>query len=162
MSTERRQRSTSIGSNASPRWLNQRNVTVIFFVLVLIALVVFGLRRAGRASIPQIGRADPDNAAQVALGQSIYATRCASCHGANLAGTTAASALDASGPAARRSDAWLFTTIKQGGQATAAPGTTSLMPAFGGGLSDEQIWAAIAFVKSTWPAEVRTQQPQAP
>ena len=162
MSTQRRRRSTSIGSSAGPRWLNQRNVTAIFFVLVLIALVLFGLRRAGRTGIPQIGRADPDNAAQVALGQNIYATRCASCHGADLAGTTAASALDASGPAVRRDDTWLFTTIKQGGQATAAPGTTSLMPAFGGGLSDEQIWAAIAFVKSTWPAEIRAQQPQAP
>ena len=162
MSTQRRRRSTPVGGSAAPGWLNQRNVTVIFFVLVLIALVVFGLRRAARANIPQLGRADPGNAAQVALGQSIYATRCASCHGASLAGTTAASALDASGQTSRRDDAWIFTTIKQGGQATAAPGATSLMPAFGGGLSDEQIWAAIAFVKSTWPAEVRAQQPQAP
>jgi len=62
----------------------------------------------------------------------------------------------------RRDDRWIFTTIKEGGQATAAPGTTSAMPAFGGGMSDEQIWAVIAFVKSTWPADVRAAQPQAP
>ncbi len=32
------------------------------------------------------------------------------------------------------------------------------MPAFQGSLSDEEIWAVLAYVKSTWPAEARTRQ----
>ena len=32
----------------------------------------------------------------------------------------------------------------------APPGYESDMPAFGGKLSDEEIWAALAFIKSHW------------
>ncbi len=32
------------------------------------------------------------------------------------------------------------------------------MPAFKGMLSDQEIWAALAYVKSTWPMKVRARQ----
>jgi mono/diheme cytochrome c family protein len=70
-----------------------------------------------------------------------------------------ASPLDDRGQAWRYDDQWLFTTIKLGGQATAPPGYTSYMPALGSGLTDAQIWAVIAFVKSTWSPRTLESQP---
>jgi mono/diheme cytochrome c family protein len=32
------------------------------------------------------------------------------------------------------------------------------MPAFAGTLSDEEIWAVLAFLKSSWPQEIRKAQ----
>lgn len=70
-------------------------------------------------------------------------------------------------------DAMLLDLVKNGlvpGR-TAPPGYQSDMPAFGGVLSDEQITAVLAYIKSTWPSDVlrmqrevteRQQQQQAP
>lgn len=150
-----------------PAFLNQRNVGFIFVALVLVALTIFFIRVNARASVPRVASADPANAAQVAAGQSIYTTRCASCHGAQLEGqagwptpqangSVTAPPLDQRGPAWQRNDQALFLIVKAGGQQLHASG----MPALGGGLSDEQIWAALAYIKSTWPAETRAAQPR--
>ena len=32
------------------------------------------------------------------------------------------------------------------------------MPAFGGALSDDEIWAVLAYIKSSWPREIRKAQ----
>ena len=32
------------------------------------------------------------------------------------------------------------------------------MPAFGGALSDEDIWAVLAYIKSSWPQDIRKAQ----
>ena len=40
----------------------------------------------------------------------------------------------------------------------APPGYQSDMPAFGGMLSDEQIWAVLAYIKSSWPPDIRRTQ----
>jgi mono/diheme cytochrome c family protein len=71
-----------------------------------------------------------------------------------------ASPLDQSGNAWQRDDQWLFTTIKLGGQATAAPGYSSAMPGFST-LTDADIWAVISYIKSTWPQHIRDAQPPA-
>jgi mono/diheme cytochrome c family protein len=123
-------------------------MVVGFFVVVALALGIFAVRSREGDAPPQIGRADPASAAQVAQGQQLYATRCAGCHGANLEGASAAR-LDGAGQARQHDDGWIFKTIKEGGQATAPPGSSSAMPAFGS-LSDEQVWALIAYIKSTW------------
>ena len=34
------------------------------------------------------------------------------------------------------------------------------MPAFGGVLSDDEIWAALAYIKSTWPPDIQATQEQ--
>ncbi len=34
------------------------------------------------------------------------------------------------------------------------------MPGFPGSLSDRQIWAVLAYIKSTWPADIRAVQEQ--
>ena len=73
-------------------------------------------------------------------------------------GTLPASPLDARSQATRHDDQWIFRTIAEGGQATAAPGEISTMPAFGSTMSDTEIRAVIAYIKSTWPPEVQQQQ----
>ena len=32
------------------------------------------------------------------------------------------------------------------------------MPGFGNALSDAEIWAVLAFIKSSWPPEIRARQ----
>ena len=141
--------------------LNQRNAMIVFAIVCVLALGVFAARASSR-SAPAADRADTTNAQLVARGRQVYATRCASCHGGDLQGepgwpqprpngSLPAAPLGPSGTAWQHDDAWLFATIKLGGQATARPGYTSTMPGFGGGLSDADIWAVISYIKSTWP-----------
>ena len=112
------------------------------------------------------GRADPSDAAQVARGKAVYAAQCASCHGERLEGQPAwqsrkpngrlpAPPHDATGHTWHHPDADLFKITKQGVAAFAPPGYESDMPAFGGVLGDGEIWAVLAYIKSTWPEDIR-------
>ncbi|MBK3773533.1 c-type cytochrome [Azospirillum brasilense] len=114
---------------------------------------------------PRAG-ADPTDAAQVAQGKAVYAEQCASCHGARLEGQPEwqsrkpdgrlpAPPHDASGHTWHHPDADLFKITNQGVVEFAPPGYESDMPAFGGVLSDAEIWAVLAFIKSSWPEEIR-------
>jgi len=107
----------------------------------------------------------PVGAAQLAQGRQVYADHCASCHGANLEGQPdwrrrnedgrmPAPPHDASGHTWHHADRMLFTITKLGVGAV-VPGYESDMPAFDGVLSDAEIAAALAFIKSTWPARER-------
>lgn len=115
------------------------------------------------------GRADPSDAAQVAQGRAIYAAHCASCHGADLEGQPdwrvrqangrlPAPPHDASGHTWHHPDRVLFEITRDGVAAHAPPGYESDMPGFGRTLSDAQIWAVLAYIKSRWPAEIRARQ----
>ncbi len=113
-------------------------------------------------------RADPDNARQVARGQTMYAQYCAACHGSRLEGqpewrTRLASGRlpapphDETGHTWHHPDSVLFGITKHGlipGK-YAPPGYRSDMPAFAHTLSDEDIWAVLAYIKSSWPQEIR-------
>ncbi len=151
-------------SATNARSATRRVALVGGFLVVLLALVAFNVlrNRSPRG-------ADPENAAQVALGRQVYAANCASCHGANLEGQPnwqqdlptggrPAPPHDASGHTWHHNDQSLFTTTKYGGQATAPAGYKSNMPAFGNVLSDQQIWAVLAYIKSTWSPDIRAAQ----
>lgn len=102
---------------------------------------------------------------RLALGQRIYGERCASCHGANLEGQPnwrtrrpngrlPAPPHDANGHTWHHPDAQLVQlTLK--GVAGIVPGYESDMPAFEGVLTEGEITAVIAYIASTWPAEIR-------
>jgi mono/diheme cytochrome c family protein len=118
---------------------------------------------------PTIPRIDPDDAAQVALGQSVYAAQCARCHGGNLEGQPdwqerlangrlPAPPHDASGHTWHHPDAQLFGITKHGLAPYAPAGYQSDMPAFEGTLSDAQIAAVLAYIKGRWPADIRERQ----
>lgn len=114
---------------------------------------------------PRAG-ADATDLTQVARGKAIYAEQCASCHGARLEGQPnwqsrkpdgrlPAPPHDASGHTWHHPDADLFKITKQGITAFAPPDYSSDMPAFGRSLSDADIWAVLAFIKSSWTEEIR-------
>ena len=117
-------------------------------------------------------RVDATNAEQVAAGQMIYAQHCASCHGAHLEGQPnwkqplptgglPAPPHDKTGHTWHHADQLLFKITKLGGQAVAGSDFQSNMPAFQGVLSDADIWAVLAFIKSTWPPQARAFQESA-
>jgi|TARA_B110000881_G_C18305234_1_gene379104 mono/diheme cytochrome c family protein len=102
----------------------------------------------------------------LSAGQILYTNNCASCHGAKLEGQPNWQSLnsdgilpapphDATGHTWHHDNELLFEYTKLGGKgALAARGITDFnsgMPAFGGVISDEDIWDTLAFIKSTWP-----------
>lgn len=115
--------------------------------------------------------ADPENTQQLARGKLVYEQRCAACHGSNLegqpdwqkrlpSGRMPAPPHDASGHTWHHPDEVLFGIIKHGlvpGK-YAPPGYQSDMPGFGNILPDEDIWAVLAKIKSSWPREIRAAQ----
>ena len=107
-------------------------------------------------------RADPRDAAKVALGAKVYAQQCAACHGAKLEGQPdwrvrlandrlPAPPHDEGGHTWHHPDYVLFAITKNGLVPPYAPKDyESDMPAFSGKLSDEEIWAVLAYLKSHW------------
>jgi len=118
-----------------------------------------GLVSAQAQTPPPAPQADPDNAEQVALGQQVYASFCAGCHGGNLEGQPnwrqrlplgnfPAPPHDESGHTWHHADQWLFELVKYGGKYHAPPRYRSAMPAYQELLSDAEIWAVLGFIKS--------------
>jgi mono/diheme cytochrome c family protein len=106
-------------------------------------------------------RANPRDAQKVALGAKIYAANCASCHGAQLEGQPEwrrrlpngrmpAPPHDESGHTWHHPDDVLFGITKNGIAPYAPADYESDMPAFAGKLSDDEIWAVLAYIKSQW------------
>jgi mono/diheme cytochrome c family protein len=107
-------------------------------------------------------RADPRDKVKVALGGKLYAQHCAACHGPKLEGQPnwrrpmpngrlPAPPHDESGHTWHHPDRVLFAITKDGLVPPHAPrGYESDMPAFAGKLSDEEIWAVLAYIKSHW------------
>ena len=105
----------------------------------------------------------------ILLGQSLYVTNCASCHGANLqgqpdwrhrlaTGRMPAPPHDVTGHTWHHSDRDLFNLTKQGVAAVVGDGYESDMPAFGKVLSDDDIKVVLEYIKSTWPERARLSQ----
>ncbi|MGI9435145.1 MAG: c-type cytochrome [Geminicoccaceae bacterium] len=108
---------------------------------------------------------DASDLDQVAFGARVYQNVCANCHGADLDGqlgwqepmrdgTRLAPAHNTEGQTWRYSDETLFNVVKFGGDQFKTDGSPSRMPAFENRLTDDEIWAAIAYFKSSWPTDV--------
>tara|TARA_R110001592_G_C13183701_1_gene751280 strand:+ start:3380 stop:3829 length:450 start_codon:yes stop_codon:yes gene_type:complete len=103
-------------------------------------------------------------------GRALYQTHCASCHGKNLEGQSdwqirlpngrlPAPPHDRTGHTWHHPDEHLFRITKFGIVPPLAPeGYESDMPAFGDVLSDDEIWSALNFIKSTWPDRFQRRQ----
>lgn len=118
---------------------------------------------------PAMPKIDANDAAQVTQGQAVYAAQCARCHGANLQGQPnwrerqangrlPAPPHDATGHSWHHPDSTLFGITKHGMSDYAPPGYQSDMLAFDGILSDEEIAAVLAYIKSQWPPDIRDRQ----
>ena len=114
---------------------------------------------------------DPSDQELVAIGKDIYANNCASCHGAKLEGQPdwrvrqangrlPAPPHDESGHTWHHPDAVLIDITKNGlvPGVTAPPGYVSDMPAYGKLLTDHDIQAVHAYIKSSWPKQALTAQ----
>ncbi|MBC5784431.1 cytochrome c [Ramlibacter sp. USB13] len=111
-----------------------------------------------------------DDPAVLATGQAVYAQHCAACHGAkregqprwrerDASGRLPAPPHDASGHTWHHPDQVLFDITKHGvAKAAKLPGYESAMPAYAGVLSDAEIVAVLAWIRSTWPPDIRRQQ----
>jgi mono/diheme cytochrome c family protein len=105
----------------------------------------------------------------VALGERIYAKECAACHGRNLEGQPnwrsrrpdgrlPAPPHDATGHTWHHPDFQLFFMVKEGTAALAPPGYLTDMPAYKNRLSDREIAASLAYIKSKWPQRIKARQ----
>jgi len=134
------------------------------------AIAVARLLWPASAEEPTTLSADANDSRQVARGEIIYRDHCAVCHGANLEGQPdwhrrkpdgrlPAPPHDATGHTWHHPDEQLFALTKQGVAPPLAPeGYESDMPGFAASLSDAEIWAVLAYIKSCWPVEIRARQ----
>ncbi|TVS04326.1 MAG: cytochrome c [Rhodobacteraceae bacterium] len=111
----------------------------------------------------------PALADELELGRTLYAEHCAVCHGADLEGAPdwqrpgpdgrlPPPPHDETGHTWHHGDTMLFEYTKRGGQAYLADlgvAFDSGMPAFGEVLSDDEIMAILAFIRSTWPERIQ-------
>jgi len=104
----------------------------------------------------------------VSLGKNIYLENCASCHGKNLEGQANWRQRDAEGylPAPPHNkdghtwhhpDEYLFSMTKYGIERMIGEKYQNKMPAYETILSDEEIIAALSYIKSTWPPQIQRQ-----
>ena len=140
----------------------------VFFSLVGIAVAGLVLAWAWPRLADHMAGSDA-SAATIALGKTLYAERCASCHGARLegqrdwksplpSGRMPAPPHDASGHTWHHPDGVLFRIIREGPAAVVGGGYESDMPGLGNVMSDDEIWDVLAFIKSTWPERERQYQ----
>ncbi len=121
---------------------------------------------AGMTSAQAQGFLPWQDPAAVARGTEVYGAHCASCHGGALEGQAnwrspgpdgllPAPPHDASGHTWHHADTLLFQITKYGSEAVVGGGYQSAMQGFGAVLSDDDIVAVLAYLKSTWPPRVR-------
>lgn len=114
---------------------------------------------------------DPSDKQLVAAGKKIYDRDCASCHGAKLEGEPnwrirqengrlPAPPHDETGHTWHHADALLVEITKNGlvPGVTAPEGYVSDMPAYNASLSDQNIHAVLAYIKSSWPEHALARQ----
>ncbi|AMO23538.1 c-type cytochrome [Ramlibacter tataouinensis] len=134
---------------------------------LLATTVLVVLAACDRAPAPDPLRLQPADAAVVAAGRKVYEAHCAACHGMQLQGQPnwrerdsngrlPAPPHDASGHTWHHTDEVLFRITKMGvAKAANLKDYDSGMPAYDGVLTDAQIVAALSFIKSQWPPEIR-------
>ena len=109
--------------------------------------------------------------AVVDVGKAIYAENCASCHGVVLEGQANWRQRDAEGylpapPHDERGHTWhhpdsyLFLMTKYGIEEMIGKSYPNNMPVFEDKLTDDEIIAALSYIKSTWPGRIQLKHDQ--
>lgn len=143
--------------------------TLAITAVMAAALAVGGYLMLTSGSTPDaVGDVElsPNDQALVAQGRSVYAENCASCHGQDLEGQENWRSRDADGllpapPHDETGHTWhhpdkvLFAITKYGPTKLSDGEYESRMPGYDGVLTDQEIIAALSYIKSTWPAEIR-------
>jgi len=134
-----------------------------YYPLILLLTIVWFNNCGASESL----QANPNDISQVTKGKKLYKRFCSLCHGINLQGQKnwrirksngrlPAPPHDETGHTWHHADDLLFGITKFGLVPPYAPKDyKSDMPAWQGTLSDENIWAILAYIKSTWPMETQ-------
>lgn len=155
----------------------QRASSRAAFLLTAVLAVLVGsatwvtLGRSSSGGPASDSPARPD-LGRVAQGAALYATNCASCHGAqgegepnwkssNPDGTYPAPPHDATGHTWHHSDKLLLEIIRDGGARYNSATFTSRMPAWSDRLTDEDMHAVLVYLKTLWGPEERRFQAEA-
>jgi mono/diheme cytochrome c family protein len=138
---------------------------------IILGVVALGV--AGAIGYQSLGSGEADaplipyqDAAAVEQGRKVYVAACAVCHGLKLegqpnwrqrlpSGRLPAPPHDQTGHTWHHPDQHLFDVTKYGVAKFAPAGYESDMPGFEETLSDADILASLAYIKSTWPADVQ-------
>lgn len=132
------------------------------FGLAIVAGGFYAVQGGGEQAI----RIPYGDSAAVARGAAVYEDACASCHGANLEGEAnwrsrrpngrlPAPPHDETGHTWHHPDRQLFEITKYGVAKFAPAGYETDMPGFGETLTDADILASLAYIKSRWPAAIQ-------
>ncbi len=141
----------------------------------ILGMVLGGLLFGGGYLIyERLGTAEPPapDPAQLALGSSLYGEHCAACHGAELEGQAnwrqrdpegllPAPPHDETGHTWHHPDRQLFEITKLGTAALIGPDYQTTMGPFAEVLSDDEIRAVLAYIRSRWPENIRARQAEA-
>jgi mono/diheme cytochrome c family protein len=140
----------------------KKSVWMLLIVLVLGALILSACgggggdaveRQSPPADFANLTNPFEGQADAVTAGQELYATNCVNCHGETAMGDGPAGASLDPKPAnlqntAAQTDAvYSYWVIHQGG---AAAGLSSVMPAFNGILSEDQVWQIVTYLEQTY------------
>lgn len=147
--------------------VSRTGILLILVVMVVLAVVVFFW--LDRAPPEPVDSGMTDTTSMIALGRTVYASQCAACHGSNLEGQPnwrerkpdgrlPAPPHDETGHTWHHDDATLFNLTKYGLSALVGRPVETDMPAYDGVLTDEQIRASLAYIKSRWPAQIQARQ----
>lgn len=146
--------------------LLQAMAKIVVSVTVLSSVVFLLLLASGLGGVFNLGYRRGD---RVALGQKVYNSQCAKCHGANLEGQPnwqkrlpngrlPAPPHDATGHTWHHADEIFVGITKHGLKPYAGNDYDSDMPAFESALSDDEIAGIWTYIKSKWPERERNYQ----
>lgn len=137
----------------------------------LLAIYIVGIAAYAAMKPTPADPIDANNTQLIGLGQQVYATRCAACHGAKLEGQPdwhrpgsdgrlPAPPHDESGHTWHHGERYLIHVVERGIVAgeDRPPGYVGNMPAFGGILTRAEIVAVLSYIKSTWSYDYRAWQ----
>ena len=135
----------------------------------IVMIILVGAGFWGWGTVFPEYRADPNDTAQVERGLVVYQQYCATCHGKNLEGQPnwrsrkpdgrlPAPPHDETGHTWHHPDENLVEITKYSLEKFVPGEYETDMPAFDEVLPDEDIWAVIAFIKSTWPPNIIERQ----
>lgn len=151
------------------RWSKGGLALVATAAVVLVGGGIYFYRSSDRPADGSGGLVDAGDLDLVALGARTYDSACATCHGVNLQGQPnwrqrkpdgrlPAPPHDDGGHTWHHDDQTLFLLTKYGAAKLIGSPVPTDMPTFEGVLSDEEIRAVLAFIKSRWSETVRGQQ----
>ena len=138
---------------------------VVLLIVIMVAALVLRQSNNDPTSVVSAG--------VITEGRTLYDANCAACHGFALEGQAdwkennpdgsfRAPPHDETGHTWHHSDAYLVESIKLGGVRLPANIGVSTMPAYEGILTDVQIDAILAYIKSDWPDDILASQQSIP